>query len=405
MNIEKKIFAKLKKIKTQSLIVACSGGADSMCLTLIAKKFATQNDIELCALIVDHGLRNESASEAKRVKSYLKNLGINSEILKWQHSGVDSNIHKKARDARYSLMAEYCKSKGVKTLLVAHNKEDQAETVMIRILRGTGVDGLGSIKLKSRLNGISIYRPMLDISRDDIEEYLAASSIDYVNDPSNENDKFKRVKVRRLLREMRDSFGVDVYSRLNLLADNANTSSNYLKHRAKTLEKKIITNTQFGVFYLDLNEFSKLHKELKLRLIKSILGKLSLKEYSPRLDSLKELLRRLSNKSANCMLNGVRVLFFMDKAIFFMEESSKNELLVKPGEVRYFAGVEIENTYDKPIVARSLGADGWKDLKRNGFQKPKNLRAEVIKSSIAIYDIKGNLLKSLVQENIISHLS
>lgn len=400
MNIEKKIFSRLKKIKTKVLVVACSGGADSMCLAVIAKKFADSNGILMKALIVDHKLRKESSKEAQQVQKNLEKSGIKSEILVWNHGDVESNIHKKARDARYSLMAGYCKKHNVETLLVAHNKEDQAETVMIRILRGTGVDGLSSIKMKSKIGGVSIFRPMLDISRDEIESYLHENSIEYVKDPSNENERFKRVKVRRLLRNIKNDFGVDVYSRLNLLADNANTSSNYLKHRAKTLEKKIITNSQFGIFYLDLEEFKKLHKELQLRLIRSILSKLSLKEYSPRLESLKEFVKRLQAKNSNCMLNGVRVCFENERAIFFMEEATKSELLIKQGEVRYFAGVEIENTYNSPIIVKSLGKEGWESIKSKGFQKPKKLNVEIIKSTVSIYDVNGNLLKSLLVESL-----
>lgn len=398
MIIEKKIFHSLENIKQKCLIVACSGGADSTCLALISKKYADLHNLEFRAVIVDHNLREESSAEALWVKSNLKKYGIDSEILKWQHNGVDSNIHKRARDARYTLIAEYCKRHNVGSVLVAHNKQDQAETVMIRILRGTGIDGLSAMKFKSKLKGVVIYRPMLDISREEIEAYLNSRSISYVNDPSNKDEKYTRVKVRNLLKQINDEFELNIYSRLVLLSENAGNSSSYIGKQVKDIYKKSIYNTGYGVYLLDLNYFKSLHLELKFRLIRSLVEKIGSKEYSPRLANLKMFIEKIENESLNCMLSGVRVSFKSGKAIFFQEDNSRTKLVLKPNETVKFAGVKIKNIFNHDIFVGILGEKGWLQLKKNGVNKPQNLSVEIIKSTVAIFDINNNLILSLFEK-------
>ena len=353
------------------------------------------NRIKFIALIVDHKLRKESSHEAIWVKNNLLKCNIASEILVWEHHEVSSNIHKKARDARFALMSNYCKKHNIDHLLVAHNKEDQAETVFMRILRGTGIDGLVAINPKSKLNGLTICRPMLDISRVDIESYLKENKIEYVNDPSNQDLKYTRVKIRKLLKEINNEYGIDVFSRLNLLSHNANNSSSYLKQRAKIAYRKLVENSNHGVFYLNFNGFNKLHIELKCRVLRLILKQLSLNYYPPRLNSLKIFLDKIINRSKNIMLSGVRVDFKDDEAIFFIEASASHEIHLKSGESANFLGVDIENIFEETVVVKTLGESGWIQLKAKGYKKPNFIKAQVLKSTVAIFDEEGKLVKSL----------
>ncbi len=134
--------------------------------------WAKKNKLSLpIALTVNHGLRSESQKEADFVTSYAKELGAKeSFILNWEKQNIKGNIQLQARKVRYKLLAECCKNNNVKCLLVAHHKDDQAEAFLLRLERGSGVDGLSSMDYKSFLNGIYIFGPLLNFSRSEIEK-------------------------------------------------------------------------------------------------------------------------------------------------------------------------------------------------------------------------------------------
>ena len=249
---------------TTKIAVAVSGGADSMCMALLLSKFYKK----LTALIVDHGLRSESAKEAKLVKSRLIKLGIEAVILKWDGLKPKSNIHEHARKARYELLTEYCKENKIKNLFLAHTKNDQAETVMLRIYRGSGIDGISAMREKTLKNGVIILRPLLDVTRTQIEEYLQSKKIKWVNDPSNYNTKYERVKVRRLINSLDDKeLWID---RLNLLANNAQRSSGFIKETVKKEFSKIIRLDKLGYVEVLHAKFFYLHEEIALKILVKI---------------------------------------------------------------------------------------------------------------------------------------
>ena len=152
-NKYKKIIDKHKKVA-----VAVSGGADSMALALLLNE---QTNSKLIAITVDHGLREESAREAKQVKKWLEKYDIEHHILKWEGDKKNSNIQFEARTARYQLMCDFCKKNDIQLLLVAHNLQDNAETLLMRIMRGSGVDGLSAIADATKINNIEVLRPLL----------------------------------------------------------------------------------------------------------------------------------------------------------------------------------------------------------------------------------------------------
>ena len=147
------------------LAVATSGGADSIALCILADRWARARQGRIIALIVDHRLRKGSYAEAKRVKSQLeKNLGITARVLRGQKLGGGANIQANARAMRYRLMCDWCIRYGVLHLLLAHHREDQAETFLLRLIRGSGVEGLAAMSSVSELKGVRILRPFLTIS-------------------------------------------------------------------------------------------------------------------------------------------------------------------------------------------------------------------------------------------------
>lgn len=179
--------------------VAVSGGGDSMALTLLADAWARRHGGRAVALTVDHGLRPESAAEAAVVGAWLAARGIDHHVLAWEGVKPRSAIQEAARTARYELMSAWCRRAGVLHLLLAHQLEDQAETFLMRLERGSGADGLAAMSALAETGGVRLLRPLLGIPRERLRVTLARFGQEWVEDPSNHNQAFGRVRIRRRL--------------------------------------------------------------------------------------------------------------------------------------------------------------------------------------------------------------
>ena len=198
------IFKKFEKSlnNNSKFAVAVSGGPDSLSLAFLAKCFALKNKLTVKYFIVDHGLRKNSKKEAETVVRVLKKVNISCKILKWNGKKPSSNIQSMARQKRYSLLINECKKNRIQNILLGHHLDDLFENFFLRILRGSGLQGLISLDRQTQKNNIDLIRPLINIDKDDlvyISNYVFGS---YVQDPSNQDDKFKRVKVRNLLKEL-----------------------------------------------------------------------------------------------------------------------------------------------------------------------------------------------------------
>lgn len=182
--------------KTAKVAVAVSGGADSMALALLCSELRN-----ITALTVDHGLRPDSADEAKWVNAELNRHNISCHILtcKWQEVPT-SNVQAAAREQRYQLMAGWCAENQISYLLTAHHMEDQAETLMLRLARGSGAYGLAAMPEKRALaDTVTLVRPLLGTSKQDLRDCLAELGQFWIDDPSNRNEAFDRVKIREFM--------------------------------------------------------------------------------------------------------------------------------------------------------------------------------------------------------------
>ena len=180
------------------LAVAVSGGADSTALALLARDWTAERDGRVTALIVDHGLRDGSAVEAAGTAARLKSLGIAAHILTWDGAKPAAAVQAAARAARYGLLRNWCRTAGVLHLLAGHHGDDQAETHVMRQSRGGGFGAAGMSALVS-FPELRLLRPLLGIRHDDLTAYLAAKGIAWIEDPSNANTDFERVRTRRRL--------------------------------------------------------------------------------------------------------------------------------------------------------------------------------------------------------------
>jgi tRNA(Ile)-lysidine synthase len=186
----------------KEFIVAVSGGADSLALSFLAKIYSIKNSLDVKYFIVDHKLRKDSTLEAKNVQKHLKKFSINLNILTWYGHKPKKNIQSIARNKRYELLINKAKKFKIKNILIGHHLDDLFENFFIRILRGSGLKGLISLGRETQINDINLIRPLINLDKNDlvyISNYIFGS---FVEDPSNKNEKFKRIKIRNFLNQL-----------------------------------------------------------------------------------------------------------------------------------------------------------------------------------------------------------
>ncbi len=176
--------------------IAVSGGPDSLALLLLAHAMRPA-DIE--AATVDHGLRPEAAEEAKQVARICAELGVPHRILKIEVP--PGNLQSEARSARYAALAKWMAEQGLELLASAHHADDQAETLMMRLMRGSGLSGLAGVRARSKVPGseFGLIRPLLDWRKQELEQLVRDAGYEAVQDSSNQDDRFDRVRMRKAL--------------------------------------------------------------------------------------------------------------------------------------------------------------------------------------------------------------
>ncbi|WP_052464625.1 tRNA lysidine(34) synthetase TilS [Methyloceanibacter caenitepidi] len=180
--------------------LAVSGGPDSVALLHLCVDFALRHGLAApVALTVDHDLRPGSRAEAERVAEIAERLGAPHAILTWRHGPIDARLQARARAARYDLMAAYCTARDIPVLVTAHHLDDQAETFLMRLKRGSGLDGLAAIPKEGEWAGLTLLRPLLEASKAQLVATAEAAGLPLSNDPSNEDARFERVRLREAM--------------------------------------------------------------------------------------------------------------------------------------------------------------------------------------------------------------
>lgn len=201
------LFAPLSRYPRLGLAV--SGGADSLALLLLACRWSRERSgPELIVYTVDHGLRPEAAAEARMVLDLAHSLELEARLLEWRGDKPETGLQESARQARYALIGAAMKADGAEALVTAHHREDQAETVLMRLAHGSGLEGLKGMELSSLLDDVRVLRPLLNVSRDSLREILNAAGVTPSEDPSNSDVHYERVRWRALMPELAD-MGLD----------------------------------------------------------------------------------------------------------------------------------------------------------------------------------------------------
>ena len=297
--------AKMRELRVNSdIAVAVSGGPDSLALMHLSNRYALNNNINLTVLSIDHGIRAESSKEIVWLKKVAKKNKINFYSTKLKKKINSSNTLSKARTLRYEALSKYCNKKKIKFLLTAHHLDDEIENFLMRLVRGSGIKGLSSLKVKSRYKNtkLILVRPLLEYSKKSLIQYLSEQKQSYINDRTNYNNKYDRSRIRKLSQQLIQE-GLSKVRFKNVLKNlkNANNAintavSNYLEEQVKLNEKKIISFRS--------QEFIILPEEIQHRVLVKLCRFAGKSNKVPRSRSVQELINSIvKEKSFKRTLN------------------------------------------------------------------------------------------------------
>jgi len=217
--------------------LAVSGGPDSLALMLLAADWArAPGRPELVVYSVDHGLRPEAPGEVAMVLREASARGLAARALRWEGEKPSTGIQAAARSARYRLMAEAMRADGADILLTAHHREDQAETVLMRLAHGSGIEGLKGMLPMTVIEGVTVARPLLGTARETLRAVVAAAGLAAADDPSNADDHYERVRWRQLMPDL-EAMGLDA-ERLGRFAERMADADDALAQMAASLIAK-----------------------------------------------------------------------------------------------------------------------------------------------------------------------
>ncbi len=301
------IYIKVKSVlnkykKNNSFVVGVSGGPDSLALSALTNQISEESKYKFYFAIVDHGIRKNSGKEALQVKRLLYKHGINLKILK-NRKKITSNVQRKARDARYQLLESFCKKKKAKSLLVAHHQDDQIETFLIRLSRGSGVEGLSSMQEMTILKGgIRLIRPLLDFKKTQLTSVAKKAFGKIFKDPSNKNKKFLRTNIRTLKKNLVKK-GIDLEKIIRSIKNIRSTKEAIDFYVAKSIKKFVKFERKSTI--LNLTQFRKEPHEVRFRIINDIVKKRSNSYYPPKSKKVLNLISGFQNNNwRKCTLGG-----------------------------------------------------------------------------------------------------
>ena len=312
---------KLDKLNRKSYLVAISGGSDSLALAALSKAYSIERKTSFHYILVNHNIRSNSSKEADQVKELLKKHKIKLNILK-NNLKIKNNIQSQARKIRYSILSSFCIKKNINTILTGHNLDDQVETFFIRLSRGSGLTGLSAMKPLSKLDKkVELFRPLLDVNKNSLTRISKQIFKKFINDPSNKDNKFLRTKIRNLKKPlMKSGINYDqIIKSINYLASSNEVLDQYLEEIFKNLVK--VSKKQISI---DLNKFTKLNLEVKIKLINKCIKILKKNYYNPRSKKVTFLISAIEKHSfKKATLGGCQFLKKKDFLILMVEKVSK----------------------------------------------------------------------------------
>ncbi len=284
-----KVCRDLETLGLHSYGVAVSGGSDSMALLHMLTDWEFDKKPDIIAASVDHGLRTESQSEIKFVKEICRKKKIKHFSLRTTTNLLKTrgNLQENARIERYKLLKNWAVEQKLQCVLVGHTLDDQEENLLMRFFRGSGVDGLVSMQKSVVRSEILWIRPLLNLRREELQQYLKIKKYRWVDDPSNYDNKYLRVRIRALLQQLK----VD-----NLLTPNFVKTTEHMSRASKLLRKtatfdakNLLSFNEAGQITFDGSKFSELFEDTQYRILAGIISWFSGTVYKPRFSQLEHV--------------------------------------------------------------------------------------------------------------------
>lgn len=317
------------------IALAVSGGGDSMGMAVLMEKWVKSHGGTLLALTVDHGLRPEAKKESADVAAFFASRGITHKTLTWQGEKPTTRIQERARRARYDLLLDACRAEGAEVLALAHNLEDQTETFWMRLAHGSGLDGLAAMPPYRMQDGIMLIRPLLQASRAQLRDFCRVENIPYIDDPSNADGRYLRVKLRAF-EELLETEGFTA-SRLAGTMEKLSAAREALQWMTDRVFDQAVA-AQDETLRLDKPVWLDAPREIRLRVLSRLIRQLQPREYAVEHAALERLCDDVARHDfSGCTLGGC---LFAPRA--------KGKILVKREEV--LTAVQLEK--EKKLAAR-----------------------------------------------------
>lgn len=283
-------FIKIPK----AIAVAVSGGIDSLALTFLLRDFCAQNNVKLLAVTVDHKMRKGSSGEALQLNRLLQKNKITHEILAINSKKLpQSNIEANLREARYELLYEFCLANKIDSLFLGHHLGDVAENFLIRLFRGSQLDGLSPMQEVAQFKKIKLCRPLLNVEKDELKKLLQVKKIKWFEDETNEDEKFLRNKIRKFF---------DSFEEKNLIQKRIKNASEIIKESKDFIDDILLQEaseclgfSDDGSFLIDLKKYQEISPNIALKILSLVLIEVSGNNYKPRLEGLKNFEQNILN--------------------------------------------------------------------------------------------------------------
>lgn len=320
--------------------LAVSGGGDSLALMLLVAEAGFPAEVAT----VDHGLRPEAAAEAALVAAHAARLGLRHETLVWNGAAAQGNIADAARRARRAHLAQWARARGLDAVVLAHTQDDVAETFLMRLARGAGVDGLSAMASRFHAEGALFLRPLLGVSRAALRAVLVARGVAWVEDPTNSDPAHDRARARAALAALAP-LGLAA-PRLAEVAGHLAQARTALEAATAELMARAVTPLGGGAaLRLDLAALAQAAPELRRRVLVAVIQALNPADYAPRGAQVQALDRRLAEGAAVAELSGVTF------------RRARAGLIAHPGRFTP-AQWRIEGPEDPLLTLAALGAEG-----------------------------------------------
>lgn len=343
--------------------VAVSGGGDSVALLATLVRYAEAHDVDLHVITIDHGLRPEAKDEVALVTDLCARWDLPHHVEYWTGWDGAGNLQANARDARYALIADWAFGNEITHVALGHTADDQAETFLMRLARGAGVDGLSAMSPRRIRHGITWVRPFLRTARADLRNFLRAEGLTWCEDPSNENRAFERVRVREALKVL-DVLGVGTET-LVAVAQNMSRAREALDWQT-FLAARDTAALLHGAIALDLRAFRMLPEEIARRLLVHTLSWTSQHPYPPRREAVAQTLKAV-RASRGATLDGCQITVENNVIWVFREFNAIKDLTCEVGDMWDDRWLVTGPDDDPDIEVRALGTDvlsqieNWRD--------------------------------------------